>query len=315
MRSPLATLLLVVLGWPVIVLSLVGGYSGLHHWLAREYPRPARDDDDARVQYSGYHHIAVDALRSLRALAPAEQQAIVQRLDAAISTPERWLDSLDRTRPVLLCLGEQHDERTRRFLARRVFPRLPLDMLTLEATATDLANIRVHVTTGRTYYPLLGADISGVLKAVLAKSPATRIEAVDETDAQHAARMARADQGFRDDSMTDNLLAVYRSGSRTAMLFGAFHCLNEPRMLYSQVRVSLPATEADEMHSLRVMGEHEGGPVEAFVYFLDELGLPAGDLALPDPSALPSAVARWFPLFSQETLERYDTVMVYRVGA
>ncbi len=310
MRSPIITLLLVVLGWPLAMLLLITGYVDVHDWMAARYPSPSLLATEVGPQFPAYRHIATNALAALRLLPPPEQAAVVTSLGSGIASPRRWLSELDRSSYRLICLGEQHDDRTRRFLSRVVFPHLRLDTLMLETTQPELSDMRAEMQAGRAYLPLHGADITGVLRAVAAKRPPVRIEGIDETEIERERRLTKPDEGFRDDSLTRNFRSLYRPGERTVLLFGAFHCLDEPRLLFRQVRSGLPRNEAAAMLSVRVIGEHEGGPVEAFVYFLDALDLRRGSLAIPHPDELAPMVRSWFRIFTQETLDRYGAVVV-----
>lgn len=313
MRSPLITLLLVVLGWPVGILLGVGGYIQVRDWIAAEYPSaPAPEPPQSGPRFPAYRHIAVNAAAALRALPPPEQADVMDKLIANIFSPRQWLDGLERSKSGLICLGEQHDEKSRHFLARTVFPRLRLDTLMLETTEPKLEHMRAKTDTGRPYFPLLGADISGVLRAVAAKNPSARIEGIDETELQRKRRVATPPEGFRDDTLAGNFRARYRPGERTVLLFGAFHCLDESRLLFRQIRRAMPADGAAAMLSVRIIGEHEGGPVEAFAYFLDTLGVAPASFAIPHPRSLPPLVRGWFRMFTEETLDRYGNVVVVR---
>jgi hypothetical protein len=52
--------------------------------------------------------------------------------------------------------------------------------------------------------------------------------------------------------------------------------------------------------------------VEAFVYFLDEIGIENGDFVIPDTRALPARIYRWFPLLNRRTLQKYSSLIVFR---
>ena len=112
--------------------------------------------------------------------------------------------------------------------------------------------------------------------------------------------------------MVANLAAVYVPGRRNAVLMGALHCTDDAGWLYERTRRRLSPDGAERAVNLRILGEHQDGPLEAFVYFLDEAGIAPADFALADPHTLPPLIQVWFRLLWHETIGRYRAVLVFR---
>ena len=308
-RSPFVMVLAVVLGWPTALLIVIVSYQ----WYLEEYyvpdvPPVSRE----RVQHPNYHPAAVEALARLDALPQAERESLLAGLRATIVPAATWRDDIERTGFSLLCLGERHDAQIRRFLAERFFPALQFDALLLETTPAGLADIERRLRLGRDYVPLLGADIAGVLRAARATNPALVVSPIEETERQWKDRLRHGD-GSRDDSLVANLEAALVSGGRNVVLFGAFHCTEEAGWLYAKIRRRLSPGAAERAVSLLILGEHQDGPLEAFVYFLDELGITLGDFVLVDTEAVPPIIRSWFGLLWNGTFGKYREVLVFRV--
>jgi hypothetical protein len=99
------------------------------------------------------------------------------------------------------------------------------------------------------------------------------------------------------------------------ILYGALHCNDESGWLYRHLREQSPPREALRMLSVQILGVHQHGPLEAFVTFLDALGMAPGDFAIPDTRRLPPLVGDWFGLLQQQVLSRIDALVVFRDGA
>ena len=307
MRSPLTGYIAVVLGGPAGLLVVIFAYLWyLDEYYVPEVPPISRE----RVHHPIHHPVARRALARLDALPAAEREALLAGLRAAITPVATWLDEIDRAGFGLICLGEDHDAHTRRFLADRVIPALRPDVLHLETTPPGLADVERRLGIGRDYAPLLGADIAGIIRAARQANPALAITAVEETERQGRLRTA---SGSREDSLVANLEAAYVPGRRNAVLMGALHCTDEADWLYERIRRRLAPGVAEPAVNLRILGEHQDGPLEAFVYFLDEAGIAPGDFALDDPGALPAMLQNWFPLLWHGTFGKYRAVLVFRV--
>ncbi|MEJ2039056.1 MAG: hypothetical protein P8X55_09000, partial [Desulfosarcinaceae bacterium] len=94
---------------------------------------------------------------------------------------------------------------------------------------------------------------------------------------------------------------------------GALHCTNEPNWLFENLSDQASLSLKNRMFNARVLEEHQNGPVEAFVYFLDEIGIERTDFVIPDTRALPDLIYEWFQLLNRQTLEKYRTLIVFRI--
>jgi hypothetical protein len=298
-----------VLGWSTLPIVAISAYQWyLDEFVVPEVPPVSRE----RVHHPNYHPVAEEALARFDALPGTEREALLARLRATIVPAATWLDEIDRVGFGLLCLGEDHDAHTRRFLADRILPALRLDVLHLETTPAGLADVERRLRLGRDYAPLLGADIAGVIRATRQAAPAVAVTAIEETERQLKDRH-RAGVGSREDALVANLEAAYIPGGRNAVLFGAFHCTDEAGWLYERIRRRLPRGMAERAVNLRILGEHQDGPLEAFVYFLDEVGITPGDFVLVDTETIPPVIQNWFRLLWHETISKYRAVLVFRV--
>ena len=68
----------------------------------------------------------------------------------------------------------------------------------------------------------------------------------------------------------------------------------------------------DAMLNVRVLGAHQNGPVAAFVYVMDEIGIDKGSFVISDTRTLPSDICEWFPLLNRETPAEYRAWIVFR---
>ena len=68
----------------------------------------------------------------------------------------------------------------------------------------------------------------------------------------------------------------------------------------------------DKMLNVWVLGEHQNGPVETCLYFMDEIGVEKRHFATPETRSLPVHIYEWFPLLKRQTLERYRSIVVFR---
>lgn len=311
MRAPLLTLLLVVLGWPALVVVLLSGVQ----WLggSRTHP-PARDlaaleSGIASVSHPAHRAIAERALEAFRALAPAEQAAMTGRLAAAIVPLDVWLDRVDRDGPELICLGENHDDPTRAFLAEAVLPHLAMDVFALETTPRAMAGIHRRMRRAGGHVHLLGADIRAPLRAVRQRNPTVSIVGIEESPEQSRGRAGR---GSREESIIGNFQAIHRPGRRHVVLLGALHCSERPGWFIDRIR-RLPAGPASTLN-VRVVQHRGEGPVEAFMHFLEQLELAGMPLVIAGAGSLPDPASRWFELLRWSTLDQFGAVVVYPAG-
>ena len=300
-----------VLGWPLAILLPLLGIEGWY-WLRGQFPQsPPVLPIEPRVVHPAHQYRVQAALSDFATLPPVEQRNLRAYLTRRIIPLSDWLERLSAQPPTLLCLGENHKERTRRFLARRFFTRYPVEALLLETPPTGLARIEARLRAGWPYVTLLGADIAGVIRTVQAHNARTRVIGVDASPRQRRARARLGLDSTREATVHDNVQRAYRPGERHVVLFGALHCSAIGNWLYARLWAgeSLPA---DRLLNVRVLGEHQSGPLEAFVHLLDAFGLPRASFAIDRPARLHPQLRRWFPLLDQSTLQSYAALLVFR---
>ena len=307
MKSPLARVILAALGGYLIILLFLSVYD----WIVAEYPkRPTKPPRPERIQHPFYHEEVANTLRRFFRLPKREKAAIKENLESSLISMEQWLTHLDQSDYQIMCMGELHEESTRNFLAEEFFAKFSTDVLLLEATPEHLKRLIKRMNAGRDYFPLLGADIMRVLRTVRDRNPAIRIEGIEETDKQQKGQGGYSNS--RDQSIAHNFWDRFEPEKLHIILFGALHCTNEPNWLYEHLysQASLPLKE--RMLNVRVLGEHQNGPVEAFVYFLDEIGINKKDFVIPNTNSLHPRIYELFQLLNRQTLEKYRSLIVFR---
>jgi hypothetical protein len=307
MHSPLARVILTVLGGYVIILLFLTAYD----WFREEYPRPAAEPQTGRIQHPLYHERAADALKRFSRLPKPERDAIKENLQSSLFSMEQWLSRIDQSVYQVMCIGELHEESTRNFLAEEFFAKLSVDVLLLEATPKELERLIRRMNAGRAYYPLLDADIMKIFRNVRARNPDIDICGIEETGEQQKER--RGHSGSRDQSIARNFWKRFQPGMRHIILFGALHCANEPNWLFDYLSDQAPFSLKSRILNVRVLGEHQNGPLEAFVFFLDEIGIDRQNFVVPDTSALHPRIYEWFQSLNRQILEKFCTLIVFRV--
>lgn len=307
MDSPLARVILALLGGYIIILILLTAYD----WISEEYPRrPAAPQPAERIQHPFYHEEAVNALKRFSGLPATEKAAILENLASSLMPMEKWLTHIGRSRYQVICMGELHEESTRHFLAEEFFATTGTDVLFLEATPETMKGLIGRMEAGRDYFPLLGADILEIIRAARGRNPAVDIRGIEETDEQQNGPDDRTNS--RDQSIASNFWNEFQPGKRHIILFGAFHCTNQPNWLYHNLCRQVSPPLRDRMLNVRVLGEHQNGPLEAFVYFLDEIGIEKKRFAVADTSSLHPWICDAFPSLTRQTLETYRSLVVFR---
>lgn len=294
--------LFVVFGAPLLLLALLQAGSWMHTLLRDPEPifRPLQP-----IEHPNYRVLTEQALRAFHALPERRQSAIVDELQATITPAGDYLERLARQPPELLCLGENHDDYSRDWLARELLPRYPLNVLMLESGADKLAALQRRVTRGEHYVPLLGADIAGTLKVAQTHNPQLVLEAVDLPAG------ARGSQPIsRDQFIAARVIGSRRAGGTHLVLLGALHCADNPGWLYRTLSMGGAGENYETLLNLRLLGMHQEGPGEAFVRFLDRIGLRHRDLAVTDTRRLPLPVQHWFSNF--DALRDYRALLIYR---
>lgn len=307
MDSPLARVILATLGGYLLILLFLSVYD----WFLEEYPRrPDEPGKTERIQHPSHHQRAIEALRLFSRLPKPERVAIQENLGSNLISIKQWLTHLRQSNFQILCMGELHQESTRGFLSKEFFANFTVDVLLLEATPEDLKGIIRRMDAGRDYFPLLDADILNILRTVRGRNPDIKIYGIEETEKQ--AENHRGHSNSRDQSIAENFWGTFEAGSRNIILFGALHCANQSNWLFHNLCTQASPQLKDEMLNVRVLGEHQDGTVEAFVYFMDEIGIKKGHFVIPDTHSLSDSIYEWFPLLIHQTFEKYRSLMVFR---
>jgi len=295
-------LLLAALAFPLAILLGISLFQGYTTYIRTPTVQPA---DPTRIQHPNYHLVALNAVTQYRALPALQQSRIRDSLEKHLVDFTPWLEAFKAQNHEFICLGENHNDRTRLFLARTFFPRFQTDNLMLEATEDDLARMK---GSRRTYVPLLNADISSVLKA---QPPKTEIIGIEQTDQQKSDHNQNAGSS-RDRDILANFLARFQPQQTNLVLFGALHCGDFEGWFYDLVRHSKAFASPPKMTNLRVLGEHQDGSLEAFIYFLDEIGIKKTNFTIAHARSMVPWIYKAFPVFNDQTLKHYDAVIVFR---
>ena len=301
---------LIVLGVPVLAIVLLQA-----HILYENFTRPTVADwppPDDRIQFPEHHPWAQRAVARVAALPPKQRAELIAKIRQSLQPFPEWLAALNRRPVAVLCIGENHEPYLRRFLADRVFATLKADVLLLEATPREVRRIRSRVEGDEEQVMLLDADIARLLRNAMKANPRLVIDGIEERPEQRSARIAE-DTGSRESSIEANFRTRYRPGRRHVVLYGAFHCSHRGGWLFRRLRERPPPdVPADALVNLRVAWEHVEAPFEAFLYFLDEIGVEPEDFVIADPQALPAEIADWFPFLSANELDAFGAVAVFR---
>jgi hypothetical protein len=296
---------------------MLGGYLfiliclSVYDWVLEEYPRRPTDPmKSERIQHQLHHQEAIKALQLYSRLPMHEKTAIKESLQSNLIPIKHWLTHLGQSNFQIICLGELHKESTRSFLSKEVFSNSSVDILLLETTPKKLKRLIKRMESGRNYFPLLDADIIDILYTVRDRNPDVKIYGIEETDTQ--AKQQHGGSNSRDQSIAQNFWAIFEPGLRHIILFGMLHCTSESNWLFHNIHNQASPALKDEMLNVCVMGEHQNGPVEAFVYFMDEIGIEKRDFVIPDTRALPDHIYEWFPLLNSQTLGKYRSLIVFR---
>jgi hypothetical protein len=196
---------------------------------------------------------------------------------------------------------------TRRFLAEQFFSIYPVDVLFLEMTETALSEAGGVLKQTKEPVVLHDADLRQLLEAVLRRNPEVVLSGIEGTASQFGARK-QLGKGSREESIYANLSSQLSAGKRHVALLGAFHCRARNDWLFA--RLQTDASASTKMLIVRVIGEHQVGPVEGFMTLLHGLGVSQGDVVIPDPSRLQVVKYPWFlPL--TRSFEDFQTVVVF----
>ena len=304
MGSPLARVILAIFGGFLTILLFLSIYD----WIVEEYPRrPTKSSSSERIQHPFYNEKAAKALQRFSRLPEPEKAAIKNNLKFNLISMEQWLTQLGQSDYQVICMGELHEESTRNFLAEEFFAKFSTDVLLLEATPKNLKRLIKRMDAGRDYFPLLNADIMKILRTVKNRNPAIKICGIEETEAQQKG------SNSRDQSIAYNFWGRFHPGRLHIILFGALHCTNEPNWLFKNLCNQASLSLKEQMLNVQILGEHQNGPVEAFVYFLDEIGIEKKHFVIPNTNSLHPRIYELFQMLNRQTLQKYHSLVVFRV--
>jgi hypothetical protein len=307
MDSPLVRVILASLSGYLIILLFLAVYD----WIVKEYPRrPTIPPSTVRIQHIFYHDEAAKALQRFSRLPEPEKAAIKNNLKSSLTSMEQWLTHLGQSDYQIMCMGELHEESTRIFLAKEFFAKFRTDVLLLEATSKDIKRIIKRMDAGRDYFPLLGADIINILRSVKDRNPAIKIWGIEQTDEQQKGQHGHSIS--RDQSIAHNFWDGFQPGKIHIILIGALHCTNEPNWLFKKLCDQTSPHLKERMLNVQVLGEHQNGPVEAFVYFLDEIGIEKKHFVISNTNSLHPRIYELFQMLNRQTLRNCRTLVVFR---
>ena len=301
--------LLAVLAWPVVIFVAIWIFD----WYDESYLNPPEEDAKPfEYDHPRFFSMANEALQEYAELSPQERDSFNQKLQSQLMTVDSWAAAVERTGFSILCVGEDHIDLTREFIAQELFSRLSVDILLLEATHAELASILWRMGSEGAGTELLGAQIGGVIQAVRQHNPQVVFKGIEETPEQKERRFDQERAGIRDDSIVKNLWLNFVPGKRHVILFGAIHCTNREACLYQQIRRSAPEDVLEGVHHLRVVERKQDSLIDPFLFFLDEIGMEKRDFVIADTSALDPRLLKWFALMNPRIFSQYRTLLVYR---
>ena len=281
-------------------------------WIEEHYvPRAEVELPTGPFHNPGSRHTAENALRRFSRLSVVEQAVLRRNLEQNIVNVPIWLDWLRKSKIRVLCLGEDHEESTRSFLARTIFSELQVDNLLLEVTPHQLGRITQEIRWGRERVALLGANIANVIRAARKRSPDMELFGIEETKSQRIARQKHGRRGTRDGSIQNNFWRHFRYGRRHVILFGALHCMDRDEWLYRRTRRLAPTRVVDEMVNVRVLERHQEGSIEALAYFLGKIGIDRDDFVVVGSQAVHPLIFEWFELLGV-MLKDFTVLVVFQ---
>lgn len=302
-------IIFLVFAWPLIIVAIVVSFD----WAWNEF---LISDEDRRllskVAPPKYLSVGVQALEQYSALSQSEQLSVRNSLESTLISTKQWLTHLQQSNHSVICLGEDHEDTTREFLANEFFANIEVHTLFLEATTGEMERVSREIEQDQPHVSLLDADIAKIIRAAKALNPKLVLAGIEETKEQERHREREGDRTFRDDSILTNFWRTFTPGERHVVLFGALHCTDKPDWLFERVRLHAPPPIAQNMLNVRVIGEHQDGLLAAFVFFIDEIGVEREDFVIPNTSQLHPLVLKWFAILLPATLERFQTLVIFR---
>lgn len=265
-----------------------------------------------RIQYDHHTRWGIAAVNRYNVFEPAQQDAMRAAISELIEPLDTWVADVNAQKFDLLCMGENHDDYIRRFSAEHVFNVLQYDVLFIEATPDETEDILDQIEDGEERVELLSADLGRTLRAMLARNPDVEVYGIEETKSQREARQKLL-EGGRETTIESNFRELYKPGKRHLILFGAFHCSNTWNWLYYRLKQNPDTLTGARTRSIRLNREHIEGPIESFVYFLDEIGVaPKHHFVITDNASLPGEIKEWFPFFQANELGISESMVIFR---
>ncbi len=299
----------IVFGVPLTFALVIEGVDFYQELTWEPPPWPPSTE---RIQHPHHKRWGEAALNRYNTFTPGQQDAMRQAISNVIEPLNTWIREVDQENFDLLCLGENHDDYIRRFAAEHVFKILEFDVLLLEANQDEVEDILEQVRDGDDRIELLGADLGPVMRAVLARNPDIVVYGIEETERQKKARQKTL-EGGRETSIENNFRSLYVAGRKHLILYGAFHCSNTWNWLYYRIKQKPGKLEDAKTRSIRLNREHIEGPIESFVFFLDEIdAAPRHHFVITENSALPGEIKEWFPFFQANELGISESMIVFR---
>ncbi|MBI3548007.1 MAG: hypothetical protein HY078_03035 [Elusimicrobia bacterium] len=231
-----------------------------------------------------------------------------RRAIAANKIPlEDWAASAWSSGTDFWCLGERHDDRFRSAYARRVFTRLAMDELLLEAEPEEARALVRRVDAGEARVEHLSADIAEALRAARARNPGLAIRGVEPTRAQsHASNPAgRAER----EALIASNIVQGRPGLRRAALYGALHCSKNSQSIGFErpfFRHLLGSERGARARSAAVV--FAGDFKNLFSLYMKELELDGESWAIADTSRIDPASYNYLWEL-RVLLDNYDAVL------
>ena len=298
-------------GLILIITVLIGG-AFAQGWLS-DYLSPSPEEVSNQRQRTSAlpSHMGKSISSQFSGMSKVEQSAIRTNLQQQLQSVDVWIQSIKLAKPQLLCVGEEHEQSTRSFLAAKIFSQLKFDTLMLETTPAGLESILRGIELNQPFVPLEGANISPIISAAQELNSDLTLTGIEETKAQRLLRARQSNTGFRDDTLAQNFWKNFQPGQRHALIMGALHCGNHANWLYAQIKQNSPDHLHEHFINVRVFGEYQNESLQALVFFLQDIGITEKDFVIPDTSRLHPAFKKWFVLL-EPTIRHYQTLLVFR---
>lgn len=295
----------------VALMALATRWAIEHHDSAPSADAVTRDP---RLSFAHAAHLGRSALEAYRRLPAAEQDRLRKALEENLWTLSRWSATIRERGPRFLCLGERHRDAVRRFLAASVLPRLPLEVMMLEA---DLSWVRAALeahAAGEPVPHLLDATMTPIFDALATFHSSADIIGVDESALERRARrsLSRADLSrlAREDTILTNLRRRWQPGKRHVVLFGALHCRDLPQWLFARLPRESDVVDRAQSLNTVVLARYQEPAIQLLMYLLEEMGLRGSAWVVPDTTRFPQRLLQWLPNVT-DAFATYDSAILF----